>query len=308
MNGAEQVCDGLIVGMMATFPARAETLGQVVNSIAEQLDILYVYLNDYETVPDILCSQPNIRPLLSSDYDGDLSATGKIFPLQFCRNCLVFTLDDDIVYPADYVSRMAGLLAKLEYDAAVTVHGSIFDADAQWYFERTRVFPFKRKLAEHRFVALPGSGTFAFHQSSLPIRYQDFSREPMVDLQFAISCRRHVLPIVAIARKQGWLNFLGYTGLYETYLTTSTHHTESMQQTAPWTFDVFRSLCKKAIENYYANDEGGGETGVLLDRGVELALHENVVPAAWCRSLATLKKRSQFMELLANQKITENNP
>ncbi len=95
---------------MATYPARADTLRAAVASIAPQLDRLHLVLNQYDAVPEWLPAHGNVVPTIP---DADSKDTGKyLVPLPAGANWL-FTLDDDILYPPDYVDRSLGGMARL---------------------------------------------------------------------------------------------------------------------------------------------------------------------------------------------------
>jgi len=91
----------VIVGMLATYPPRSATLRAAVASVAPQLDRLVLVLNDHDRVPDWLAGHPNVTPLIP---ETDTKDTGKyLAPPEGAR--WLFTLDDDILYPPDYVAR-----------------------------------------------------------------------------------------------------------------------------------------------------------------------------------------------------------
>jgi hypothetical protein len=231
----------MIYGAMATYPARFGNLGKVIDSILPQLDMLYVYINESDFIPECLLHD-KITPLLGKDHEGDLSATGKVYPLNYIKDGYCFTLDDDFVFPADYISRMKHAIDRFDKKAIMTVHGSIFAPNADWYYERSIVYEVKQALDTYRFVNLPGSATLAFHTSTLDIQYSDFPKTPMVDLQFAIQALEQQVPILAIPREESWLSFLNYSGLWETNKNEMTHHTSAMLKHGPWSFDRCRAF------------------------------------------------------------------
>lgn len=237
----------MIYGAMATYPARFGKLGEVIASILPQLDKLYVYINESDEVPECLLHD-KIIPLLGKDHDGNLSATGKVYPLKYIKDGYCFTLDDDFILPSDYVLKMKNAIDTFDKKAIMTVHGSIFAPNADWYFERSVVYEVKQALDHFRFVNLPGSATLAFHTSTLDIQYSDFPKTPMVDLQFAIQALEQQVPILAIPREEDWLSFLNYSGLWEVNKNEMTHHTTAMINHAPWSFNrcvtYYRSFAK----------------------------------------------------------------
>lgn len=219
-----EIIENCTVGMMATFPARFGTLAGVIDSIIDQVDWLFVYVNEADCIPNVLI-HPKIKTYLGRDHLGDLKANGKVFPLQFVKDCYVFTLDDDFVRPKNYVERMKDTIDLYDRRIVVGVHGSIFDPIGEWYYQRTAAFGWKQALYEQKLVSLIGSGLAAFHTSELDINFSDFLPNVMVDLQISIEARKRGLPIVCIERPAEWVQFIGYEGLWEEYVSKLTHHT-----------------------------------------------------------------------------------
>ena len=91
----------MIVGVLATYPSRSASLRRAVASVAHQLDRLVLVLNEHDTVPDWLADYPGIAPVIP---ESDTKDTGKYIALPEGATWR-FTLDDDILYPPDYVAR-----------------------------------------------------------------------------------------------------------------------------------------------------------------------------------------------------------
>jgi hypothetical protein len=90
----------MIRAHLATFPIRANILMQTVRSILPQVDRLCICLNDYDKVPEALADEPKIETLIP---DRDLKDAGK-FAFGVAPDDRVLTIDDDILYPPDYVT------------------------------------------------------------------------------------------------------------------------------------------------------------------------------------------------------------
>ncbi|MBQ7176327.1 MAG: hypothetical protein IJS08_02840 [Victivallales bacterium] len=213
------------IGCMATFPARGATLCQVLETVRNQLDILYVYLNAYEAIPDCLKGLDNVVPILGCATFGDIKANGKMFWLERERDGIVFTLDDDIHYPQDYVPSLLRTLAIFDGEACVAVHGSLFKADFAYYFERQAWFSMEDGFDGNNVINLVGSGTAAFPASMYAD--EDFALTgPMyVDLHISITALRKGLPLIAVARPAQWLHNLRQPGLWEETRDKITNHT-----------------------------------------------------------------------------------
>ena len=106
---------------VASVPGRQAQLAAVVAAIAPQVDVLHVYLNGYDAVPDFLQGNPAVRVARSQDW-GDVRDNGKFYFLNEAGSYYV-TLDDDLAYPADYVRTLLLAIEKYGRQAVVGVHG-----------------------------------------------------------------------------------------------------------------------------------------------------------------------------------------
>ena len=253
--------DPVYVGV-ASFDQREQQLLLCVDSLLHQVDHIFVYLNNYEHVPEALLANEKITVNRSQDYR-DLSATGKVYPLDMVSDCYFFTADDDFAYPANYIATMCNTIEKYQRRCAVTVHGSIFPESFDWYYERTAMFQYQGGLINDVFVHLPGTGSFGYHTDTLEAHFTHFVPEVMVDLTFAILCRMQQVPMVTVKRPQFWMCNTEREGLYQQFLVDKTHHTKYALQYAPWTFADYASYTipmlkeifgELSYENCKAND------------------------------------------------------
>ncbi|MGN7870070.1 glycosyltransferase [Paracoccus sp. 22332] len=192
-----------MVGAMASFPARREVLQSSIASILPQLDELVLYLNDYDDVPDF-ARHPKIRVTRSQDAAGDLRDNGKFHDLPQGDDAYIFTLDDDLIYPPDYVARMVHAIEMLGRSSVVGVHGVIFPEGEFNDLAQRTVFTFYRKANGH-FVDLLGTGTTAWHSSTLKVGLKDFQTKGVCDLWFAVAAARAGVPFYSLPREDQWL-------------------------------------------------------------------------------------------------------
>ena len=147
-----------------------------------------------------------------------------------------FTIDDDIVYPRDYVEKMVGCLKKYKNKAAVAVHGAIFPDPIEFYYERVKGYPLRKELERDTFVSLIGSGTLAFHMDSIDLHFLDFFPLVMNDLRFSYLAREQGVPLVCIKRPEGWLQPIecGENTLWERFQRRDDVHTAHVIKYGPW--------------------------------------------------------------------------
>lgn len=191
------------IGMMASFPARKHSLKDVLTIILPQLDELRLYLNDYDEIPDFV-RNPKIQVVLGKNAQGDLRDNGKFYDLPTDDKSYIFTLDDDLNYPDDYVARMVHQIEMLGRACVCGVHGVIFPFDNFTKLDQREVFHFKDKSSGN-FVDLLGTGTTAWHSSVFCPSLDEFATKGTCDLWFAAAAAKRNVPLFAVPRGKNWL-------------------------------------------------------------------------------------------------------
>lgn len=210
-----------IIGNMATFPARQDLLGRVLDAIAPQVERLNLILNEFDAVPEFLDAHPNVHPTIPPR---DLKDTGKFYP-DTSGARMVFLLDDDILYPPDYVART--MAHARDPRTLYTYHGAIvtrrphplnplqaartiralrkgFDDPHKF----RRKFRFWERQTRDRTVNLPGSGVSMMHPDVLPpFDYMETS-PGFVDIRLAKWCAQRDLRICSLAKPADWIKRL----------------------------------------------------------------------------------------------------
>lgn len=153
----------MIRAHLASFPPRRRILRRVVEAILPQVDHLFIVLNEYETVPGYLARDDRITAIIP---DRDVKDAGK-FWFSPAPDDIVFTIDDDIGYPPDYVSRTLELIAPMGFDngvygyqgnALVPIKGR-----SNW-----QNYLFRQSLDSVRGLSLIGTGTLCARGDAIP--------------------------------------------------------------------------------------------------------------------------------------------
>lgn len=112
----------MISANLATYPPRRNNLLPVVRAIAPQVDRLNVVLNEYDGTLADLEAFPNVVQIVPPV---DTKDTGKFLPpVEGAAH--VFLIDDDLVYPADFVARTVAAFEALGAGFVGGYHGSIY--------------------------------------------------------------------------------------------------------------------------------------------------------------------------------------
>jgi hypothetical protein len=193
------------IATIATMASRVETFQKVLPAIHSQVDHVFIYLDGYSTPPGFLATFDRITVRIAGELR-DLHANSRYLCLEELKVAtIVAVVDDDIIYPPDYIDRLVSELQRVEGQAIVGVHGRIFVPPHQSYARDVMTYHFNRALPNPYNVHELGGGTSAFVSSSFNINPKDWGRTDMADIDVAIEAQRRGLRRVAIRRAAGWL-------------------------------------------------------------------------------------------------------
>jgi hypothetical protein len=190
-----------IAVIMTTIPEREAACLQAMSSLINQADCFRIIFNGFQEVPNFsLTAQVPDKKIHCVCLPQDTHKANAVWSwLSVFYGCeYIFIVDDDILYPPDYIKKMVHALKYYKNQAVLTVHGK------WWEDGKFCLAHFKHQLNSDMFVSIAGVGTCAFHKSIL--------REPFVpafsyfrDLQFSLWCAKNCIPICAIQRPLKWL-------------------------------------------------------------------------------------------------------
>ena len=228
----------MIVANLATYPPRRENLENVVATISPQVDRLNIVLNQYDAVPPELGRYPNVFACIP---DEDLKDVGKFQP--DVRDAeYVFLIDDDIVYPPDYV---AGSIQHLEAlglgNCMGGYHGSLYVKPSLRQLLRSPelLLTYKNRVADFRsygfgfFNALNeatvvdqiGTGTAILRGKDMPTFEYMRTSQRFVDVRLARWCFERGITPVCLPRVAHWLGALSNEeSIYGSFTTSHPAH------------------------------------------------------------------------------------
>lgn len=196
--------DKIIAGI-ASIPERENALKLVINSIIKQVDEIFVYLNNYKSIPDYL-KHHKIKAFLSKNEIDDLGDIGKFYKINKLKG-YYFTMDDDIVYPADYVIKMIDKIEQHKRKYVVSLHGRIFDKLPvhSYYKGHTSAFQCLSLVKKDAFAHVVGTGVLAFHTDTIKIKLSDFKASNMADIWFSKKCHDNNVKCLIMAHENRWI-------------------------------------------------------------------------------------------------------
>lgn len=204
-----------VIGNMATMPERLHCLYKALGSILPQLDHLNLYLNNfprtfnlYEHYPELEAYSHIIQFTSSRDIGDRRDHARFTDALKYGQGHYYVCIDDDIVYPADYIEQLAGRSETYHDKVALCVHGyGLWENLQDFTSDRARAsryFHFEHELASDALVDVAGIGTLFCPAELIE---EDFSSPPygFSDLVLAKYFFTRSIPVVAIRRQKSWL-------------------------------------------------------------------------------------------------------
>ncbi|GAG00882.1 unnamed protein product, partial [marine sediment metagenome] len=201
-----------VVAGMATFPLRESVAKRTVLSIIDQVDELGIYLNNYNHVPSYM-RHPKIRVFRDFEEKGDLNDVGKFYMLKYqkIQDGYYISIDDDILYPPNYVNMLICKSQQYQDKAIVGVHGTFYPNEFTRVFQKDRtVLSYKFELLTDTQVAFLGTGTMLYPLQLLgdvDFKYL-FDSQGMhgkLDIYMAWYAKHFKIVNICIARKKAWM-------------------------------------------------------------------------------------------------------
>jgi hypothetical protein len=216
-----------IVAGMATIPERIDTLKMVLDSVVNQVDELILALNGFEKIPDWLYLYPNLEAHLTTNEKGDANKFLKVDEV----DGYYFSMDDDIVYPKNYVQRYIKAIDSNR--CLITIHGSdIPKRMIKSYYKGKKMRSHcLNNLNKAVFVDVAGSGVSGFHTSFLKLRYDDFRHPNMADIWLSKQCHEQGVNRLCIKHDAGWIRGglnKGRSTIYESHKNNDSIQTKAV--------------------------------------------------------------------------------
>lgn len=208
----------MIVANLATYPARQGHILDVVQAIAPQVDRLNVVLNEYDGLIESLSAFDNVSQIIPPE---DTKDVGKFYP-DITGAKYVFLIDDDLVYPADYVTKTVERFEAIGTERkAAGYHCSVYVRPTfsmspkklkKWLLFGDRrianyrtIEGFKRATQQSRYVDQTGTGVSILRGKDMPpFEYMKTSQR-FVDVRLAKWLFESEIPVISLPKEQDWI-------------------------------------------------------------------------------------------------------
>lgn len=178
-----------ITANFATFHNRRHYVDEAVASIIDQVHTVRVHYNDYE---------PPDRPW--NQYQSpDVTDRGKFLHIK--ENEIVFTCDDDIVYPDGYVEKMLKGLER--HGGIVSLHGRKLKGEGLDYYTGHTAYHCMLPLTEAKCIDVPGTGVMAFYSNEfMPDLMEE---DKMADVLVGLQAAHEGIPVTCLPHPPRWI-------------------------------------------------------------------------------------------------------
>jgi len=199
---------GEIFVFMATYQRGFDTVGRSINSLFNQtipISKLHLHVNGNKRPPNL----PDDERLVVVLSEVDIADNGK-FKYMGGHDGYIFTTDDDIDYPHDYVERMIEYVNYFDKKSIVGVHAATLPQGppvTRWshYKDLRRTNVFGKHSSSLLPVHILGTGTIAFHSDIGHPDFDQIDSVKMVDLHVAVWATRNGIKLYNVPRKENWL-------------------------------------------------------------------------------------------------------
>jgi hypothetical protein len=195
---------------------RLNSLVNTVDSILHQCDELNIFLNSIDAqIPEIFYNE-KINLFFSDNRYGD---SLKFAPLENSQGYYL-TIDDDFIYPNNYVNFMISKCEEYSNQRVITLHGKNFkDFPIQSYYRsHFEYFNCLQKMKKNVLVQFGGTGVMCFHTSLLKIPLNFFEKPNMSDVWFGKYCLENKIEIMCVTHPKDFLKYqVQKNTIYDTY-------------------------------------------------------------------------------------------
>jgi len=189
---------------IVSIPEREESLRLTVNSIINQVDLLFVILNGYEKIPAFLAGLPRVSSVM---LDNSMTDAAKAYNIED-REGYVFLLDDDIITPKTYVSDLIEAIDK--YKCIVTLHGKTYPRPFSSFYKIQGNYRCLGNVLKDVQVDVGGTGVMAWHTDHFKLQYSDLASPNMADIWISKRAMEQGVKIMVIAHTENYLKHVRY--------------------------------------------------------------------------------------------------
>lgn len=190
-----------VLAAIASIPTRAHLLPRALRSLRPFVDVLAVYLNGFDEVPDAVAELADLHVCdpKNRGAEGKLHWAGQ-------HDGIYLSCDDDFAYPADYVPTMVEAVERWGGRAIVTAHGREYRGEPSGFYDfvRKRLGIVHHEVKRGYWVNHPGTGVMAWDARRVRLP-GEWPERNVADMQVALWAQRNAVPIWLIPHPARWI-------------------------------------------------------------------------------------------------------
>ncbi|MBB1490990.1 MULTISPECIES: hypothetical protein [unclassified Paracoccus (in: a-proteobacteria)] len=192
---------GIVRAHMATFPARAGIFRRVVDAILPQVDRMVIVFNEMDEVPADIAANDRIEAITT---DRDTKDLGRFFmPPE--PDDIVFLVDDDILYPSDYVPQSIERATLIGWEGNVFGYGGMNHRGGDQQGTGWQATGMSQALPSARGVRMLGTGSVVARGDAVPSFSEMAPYFGHADVGFALLNLRAGRKAWMLPRAERWL-------------------------------------------------------------------------------------------------------
>jgi hypothetical protein len=185
---------------------RIESLVKSLESIIDQCDVINVTLNSHDgDIPEILYHD-KINLMLSDNSLGDAM---KFYMLDKSDGYYL-TIDDDLIYPPNYVEYMIAKCKEYGNTRVMTLHGRNFSSFpiTSYYRSATERYACLNTVKKNVIVQFGGTGVMCFHTDLFKVGIDYFMAPNMADVWIGRYCLDNKIEILCLRHESGFIKYI----------------------------------------------------------------------------------------------------
>ena len=197
----------MVTVQIATLPERENLLEKAVNSLINQVDQINVMLNGHEDAPHFLKQlEFHTDKIAYFAMDNSTGDAAKFFRVEKLKG-YIFTCDDDLIYPGNYVEKMVSKLKEHSNKVILSCHGRKMNIKpvTSIYSDRIATYPCTMFVIGDYYVEIGGTGVMAWHTNYFKPEYSAFKRKNMADVWVAKQASEQGCKILVMGHPDKWL-------------------------------------------------------------------------------------------------------
>lgn len=195
---------------------RVDSLIKTLESIIDQCDVINLTLNSFDGDLHDIFYHEKVNLIFSDNSLGDAM---KFYKLNESDGYYL-TIDDDLIYPPNYVDFMIAKCKEYGNTKVITLHGRNFKKFpiTSYYSDATERYSFLHLVRQNVKVQFGGTGVMCFHTDLLKLPI-DFFRSPnMADVWIGKYCMENNIDILCVRHERGYINYVPQTStIYDTH-------------------------------------------------------------------------------------------